>query len=326
MSVLSILWTLAAEGGRKMKKYLPYIAAIITASIFGFSFLFTKDALDVVSPIHLLAFRFGLAALAMFFLWLFRIIKINYSGKKMGLLLLLAVVQPGLYFIFETAGINLTTSSEAGLMIALIPVVVTIFASIFLREKPVRIQIFFILLSVSGVIFIIFMKGTTSVKNNFLGMFFLGGAVLMAAIYNILSRKLSLNFRPVEITFIMMFSGAVLFNLIALSQLRGNISQYLLPLTDLKVLGSILYLGLLSSIVAFFMMNYTLSRIEAAQSAVFANLTTIISILAGVFVRNEPFYWFQIVGGIMIITGVWGTNYFGLQKKRLQSRYNELSH
>jgi drug/metabolite transporter (DMT)-like permease len=59
------------------------------------------------------------------------------------------------------------------------------------------------------------------------------------------------------------------------------------------------------------MMNYTLSKITAAESAVFANLTTVVSIAAGVVFRNEPFFKFQVVGAVLIIIGVWGTNYFG---------------
>lgn len=40
------------------------------------------------------------------------------------------------------------------------------------------------------------------------------------------------------------------------------------------------------------------------------------SIVAGVLIRHEPFYWYQIVGAIMILSGVWGTNYFGSKINR----------
>jgi drug/metabolite transporter (DMT)-like permease len=48
---------------------------------------------------------------------------------------------------------------------------------------------------------------------------------------------------------------------------------------------------------------------------VFSNLTTVISIIAGVFVRHEAFHWYQILGGIMIILGVWGTNRYKPQQE-----------
>jgi len=73
---------------------------------------------------------------------------------------------------------------------------------------------------------------------------------------------------------------------------------------------SIVYLGLISSVVGFFMMNYMLSKVEASRSAVFANLVTIVSIIAGVILLKDPFHWYHLVGSIFIIAGVWGTNQF----------------
>jgi drug/metabolite transporter (DMT)-like permease len=300
------------------KKYLPILAGLTFSVIFGFTFMFTKEGLEVISPFHLLGFRFALAAIIMSCLVLTGIIKINFKEKKLGALFLLATAQPGLYFIFETFGVNMTTSSEAGLMISLIPVVVTILAAIFLDEKPTQKQLFFIILSVAGVMFIELMKGTMNVKSNYLGLLVIFGAVLMGGLYNILSRSLSLSFKPVEITFVMVWYGSILFNTIAFIRKGGSIRAYLAPLTNIEVIIPIIYLSLFASVVAFFMMNYTLSKIQASQSAVFANLTTVVSILAGVLIRHEPFYWFQVVGAAMIIIGVWGTNYYGEIKKPIE--------
>ncbi len=294
-----------------MKKYLPYISGILFSSIFGFSFMFTKEGLQYLHPFHLLAFRFTLALLFLSILYKLKVIKLNFRGKKLGLLFLLALAQPGLYFIFETYGIAMTTSAEAGMMIALIPVFVTIMGAVFLKEKPKLIQIPFIVFSVAGVIFIALMRDSGSQSGRLTGIILLLGAVLMGSIFNILSRKLSLNFKPVELTFTMMFSGTMIFNILAVIKHNGGFISYITPLSHPQVFISIVYLGLFSSVLAFFMLNFTLSKITAAQSAVFANLTTVIAILAGVYIRGENFYWYQIVGGILIIVGVWGTNYYG---------------
>lgn len=295
----------------KIKKYLPLMAGVTFSTIFGFTFMFTKEGLEFVNIFHLLGFRFSLAAIAMTILKYIGLIKLEFKGKDLKSLLILATAQPGLYFIFETLGVNMTASSEAGLMISLIPVVVTIMAAIFLNERPTKKQLIFVILSVAGVIFITLMKGSTDVANNYLGMLVLMGAVIMGGIYNILSRKLSLDFTPVEITYMMVWYGTILFNIIAIIRYEGSFVNYFQPLTEIKVLIPVFYLGILASVVAFFMMNYTLSRVQASQAAVFANLTTVVSIIAGVVFRGESFYWFQFVGAAMIIIGVWGTNYYG---------------
>jgi drug/metabolite transporter (DMT)-like permease len=300
----------------KYHRYLPYFAGIIVSVIFGFSFMFTKNALDNITPFHLLAFRFATAALMLTVLMAAGLIKVDFRGKALGELLILSVIQPVFYFICETTGVSLTSSSEAGMMIALIPVVVAVLSAIFLKEIPTKIQSLFIVTSVAGVFFIIFMNSGSIKANNF-GMIALMGAVISAGIYNILSRKLSLKFTPVEITFVMMWFGAITFNLISLGQhiYNGTVNQYMMPLFNGNVLMALAYLGILSSVAAFFMMNFMLSRIPASQSAVFSNLTTVVSIIAGVAIRGENFYWYQLVGAVLILLGVWGTNYFGLKEK-----------
>ncbi|WP_018250022.1 DMT family transporter [Orenia marismortui] len=300
--------------------YLPILAGLGTSFIFGFSFLFTKQALDSLDVFHLLALRFSFAAVLLTILKLLRIIKIDFKGKRWGLLILLGFCQPVAYFICETLGLELTTSSEAGMMIALIPVVVTILASIFLKEIPNRNQLLFVIISVAGVIFIVTMKGNTEVNGNLLGIFLLLGAVFSASFFNIISRKSSLQFKPVEITYIMMMMGAIIFNVISLfSHIRdNNINNYFAPLANLNILFAIFYLGIVSSVIAFFLVNFTLAKMEASRSAVFANLTTVISVIAGVLLRNEPFYWFHLLGGMMILLGVWGTNYYGQNNKAFE--------
>ncbi|MDD3705271.1 MAG: EamA family transporter [Clostridiaceae bacterium] len=295
---------------RKYEAYLPYLAGFAVSLIFGLSFMFTKQALETLPTTLLLSYRFSLAALLLTLLWLSGAIKINLKNKPLKELMLLSLFQPIAYFIFETTGVKLASSSEAGIMIALIPVVVTIFAAIFLKERPSKAQLFFMVSSVIGVIFIVLMSGSENRTGHLAGILSLLGAVLAAGVYNILSRKLSANFTPVEITFVMMWTGAAVFSTLSAATgiINGNIEKYITYLGSASTLFSILYLGVLSSVCAFFMMNYMLSKIPASNSSVFSNLTTVVSIIAGVFIRHETFHWYQFAGSIIIILGVWGTN------------------
>ncbi len=300
----------------KDNSILPILAGITKSIIYGFSFFFIAEALIELAPMHLLGYRFAFAALTLTILHLIGLIKIDLRKKKLGSLIILAIFQPVVYFTFETVGVKMTSGSEAGMLIATIPVVVTFLSVVFLNERPTIMQIISILVSVSGVFFIILMTGVSG-TGNILGTFALFGAVFSAGIYNILSRKLSVVFKPVEITFVMVWIGAITFNGVAVVQhiMKGEIGQYLQPLTNKNILVALLYLGILSSICAFFLVNFMLSQLEASRSAVFSNLTTIIAILAGVIFRNESFYWFHVIGGLLILLGVYGTNYFGSRRK-----------
>ncbi|MFW2487368.1 DMT family transporter [Clostridium chromiireducens] len=292
---------------------IPYITAIITNFIFGLSFLFSKQALRVAAPMELLSFRFLAAFFVMTILIWIKVIKVDYKNKPMKWLIILALVEPIIYFIFETYGIQRTSSSLGGLMIALIPILVTILAIYILHEKPSIRQALSIILSVSGVALIILMENSNDPGGStLLGILLLGGAVFSAALFNIIARKISKDFTAIEVTYFMMIIGAIFFNLISIidHMLNRELPKYFLPLSSPSFVSSVLYLGILSSVVAYFLTNYTLSKMEASRCSVFANISTIVSIAAGVLVLNENFYLYHFIGSVMILVGVWGTNYY----------------
>ncbi|MCK8827094.1 EamA family transporter [Natroniella acetigena] len=100
------------------------------------------------------------------------------------------------------------------------------------------------------------MAGSGEMETRLTGIFLLLGAVLAGGIYNILSRKSSLQFKPVEITYVMMVVGAIVFNGVAIIQhlLAGELTTYFFPLMKIETIIAIIYLGILSSVVAFFML------------------------------------------------------------------------
>jgi len=294
----------------------PYLAGVGFATIFGFSFLFAKEALDYVDPLRLLAFRFALAAVVVTALTLCGVVKVKLRGKDLRPLLRVALLQPVAYFVTETVGLRFVTSSQAGMMIALIPILVAIFSALFLKEKTTMTQWKFILLSVSGVAVIVTMQNAGAEGANLLGLLLLFCAVTAAALFNIVSREATGKFTPFEITFVMMWTGAIVFNAMAFTShmLTGSLATFGDALRYPDVWIGTLYLGILSSVVAFLLVNYSLSKIPASQSAVFANVGTVVAVFAGVTLRAEPFYWYSGLGVLMILTGVWGANYFGATK------------
>ena len=113
---------------------------------------------------------------------------------------------------------------------------------------------------------------------------------------------------PVEITFMTMWTGAVGFNIAGVSAAfsDGTISQYISAALQPGVLAGILYLSVLSSVVAFFGVNFALSKLHTSNTAAFANLTTVVSVLAGVLIGGEPLYGIQIGGMALILLSIWG--------------------
>ncbi|AUD65252.1 hypothetical protein BK011_05970 [Tenericutes bacterium MZ-XQ] len=295
-----------------------HIAGILFASIFGFSFLFSKIALSYVTPIGLIAYRFLIAFITFEILRQLKIIKINIKKEQMKYLIAVAFFQPILYFLFETFGLNLVSSGEAGMMIALIPIFVAILSSLIIKERPKPIQVLFILLSVTGVIIIQLSKLGSESNSEVLGFILLLLAVISAAMFNIASRTASQKaLRPMEVTYFMMLFGAFTFNIIYVIQLivEQRIGDYFTNLLYIDILLPIVYLGIVASIGGFFLVNLVLSKVPAHVSSIYANLSTIVAIIAGVILLDETITLYHIIGSIFIITGVYGTVRFNRRKK-----------
>ncbi|MEA3470204.1 MAG: DMT family transporter, partial [Thermodesulfobacteriota bacterium] len=102
------------------KTYLALMGAVI---FWGLSFVATKMALASIPTFTLIFARFSLSAL-FFLLLILRNGLPRFSKKDHVFLFLLSFFEPGLYFIFETLGLQYTTAPKASLIIATIPVAV----------------------------------------------------------------------------------------------------------------------------------------------------------------------------------------------------------
>lgn len=292
---------------KSMNEKTALLLALLGNVIFGFSFLFSKQALAVAAPFVLLAVRFSAAFIMMNCLALTGKFKLSLRGKDVKLLLFLGTLQPVLYFICESYGIRLLSTSFVGTIIALVPVACLVLGMLILREKVRPLQAVCALVSVAGVF--LTTLGQDSGSFSWGGFGLLVGAVFVAAMFTVLSRKTSREFTAFERTYVMFALGCVTFVAIALIQCRGDIRGMLLtPLTDPGFWASVLFLAGASSVGAFLMLNYALTYLDVARVSIFANITTVVSILAGILILRESFGIYQALGSAIIIAGVYGVN------------------
>ncbi|NWK69718.1 DMT family transporter [Bacillus paramycoides] len=302
-----------------------YISALLYSFIIGFSFMFVKLALTITNPLDTLAHRFTVAFIAASIPVIFGFVKLNISFKNILALLPLAIFYPALFFAFQAFGLVYTSSSEAGIIQAAIPIFTMILASYFLKEYTNIWQKTSVLISVIGVIYIFIMNGIVAHKTSFIGVILILLSALSSACYNVLARKMTKKFKLMDLTYTMTALGFISFNSIAIVDHlnKDTITIYFKPFTNGTFLISILYLGLLSSLLTALLLNYSLSYIEAAKISVFSNLSTLITIIAGVVFLHEQIAYYHIIGTIMIIIGVIGTNFLG--KKGILARKKNIS-
>lgn len=292
-------------------------AALLGNSIFGFSFLFSSVALKVASPFVLLSARFLLAFLTLNLLLLTGKQKLDLKGKPIKKLLLLGLTQPVLYFIFENYGIAMTTSSFSGVMLGLMPVMGLILGRVMLGERPTALQTVCAFGSIFGVALTTVGGGVGAVAP--LGFLVLVGAVVSAALFNVISRDTSKDFTAFERTYVMFALGSVVFTAIALLQSIGDPASLTVPLTTWQFWGPVVYLAVASSVCAFLLINYALTEISVAKSTICSNFATVISVLAGIFIMGDSFTAVQLIGVVIIIVSVFGVSYKKSEKQKVKS-------
>lgn len=284
------------------------VAGIVGNSIFGFSFLFSKIALKYVSPIVLLSVRFDIAFITMLILAMCRYISINLKGKNLKSLIWLGVLQPIIYFLCENNGLLHASSSIAGVIIAVIPVVTFFTGFAMLHEGFLLKQLVWAIVSLLGVS-IISMVGNSEGNLELIGCILLFGAVISAALFNTVSRQIADEFTSTERTFVMFLLGSVFFTTMGFVETKGNWIRVVgAACVHKEFLVTMIYLGIVSSIMAFYCLNYAVSYLPVRQATSYAILTSIISVLAGVLILHEHISLVQVAGIVLILLGVYKVN------------------
>lgn len=276
--------------------------------IFGFSFLFSKIALDIVEPIVLIAVRFLTAFIVLNLLVLvgkvFKIDALSFSikGKPKKNILLLALCQPVIYFIAESYGIKLTSSSFSGTIIAMIPIVGIVVDCIIMRSKINIHQILCAILSVVGVG--LTMVGAKDLSSSAIGLILLLIAVMASSLFFVFSKNAATDYNPLERTYIMFGSGCAVYIPLAILHSANDFGYVLGAFKESVFIISIFYLAVASSVVAFLLLNFGSNHVSVSNATLMANITTVISIFAGVVFLHESFSFMQLIGALIIIVSV----------------------
>ena len=289
----------------KKTQFKAMLAAIACHAFWGFSFLASRKGLDAAPVFVLLSHRFLLSFLAMNLMLLLGAGKLGLRRKGIWKPLLLGLMEPVVYFFGEQYGILHSNTVFSGVMIAMIPIVSTLAAAPVLGEKPTAGQLLFSVLSVGGVVGIGLMNRGSGALD-WIGVLALTVAVLSAGAYTLIGRSISRDYTPFERTYSMMGVGAAVFTPLAFLQTEGSVSGYLQPLSQPNYLFAVLFLALVCSVACYFLSGYTITYMTVARETVFANLTTAVSVVAGVLFLREPFTWFGALCCLIIFVGIYG--------------------
>lgn len=288
------------------KRQTGYLFLLTGYVIFGFSFMFSKGILEMTTPFVMLGVRFALVTLLMGVILVVKKKRIPWRHPRFKELIALGLVQPFLYFVCESYGVKLLQTSFVGIILSLIPITSFGLGSLFLKERVSMSQIGFAILGISGVILTTLGEATGSFS--LLGMLFILGSVVTASLFNVISRRSATQFDAYERTFVQFFVGFIMFVPLAIMDISKDITRWTTPVSTFSFWGGMIFLAAVSSVLAFLLINHAMTHVEVAKASIFANVTTIVSIFAGIVFLHESFGWVQALGTVVILVSVYGVN------------------
>ncbi len=253
-------------------------------------------------PIFSLAFiRFGIAALLLF---PFVLNKLFIKKGDWPILVFSALCCVTFNIGFFFLGLKLTTALNAGIIIASTPLFTILFARLFLKEKIAQNLIFGAAFGLIGIGIII---SKDFFANGFnlspLGDLLIFLAMISFVLYEVAGKKLAeRNYNPLSITFYSFAIGALTFLPAAVLEFQKK-PDWIISLPVPAFLG-IAFGIFFSSLAAYYLWEWGLSKISTARVGFFFYLDPIAATIVAVLLLKETITPFFILGSLFIFLGL----------------------
>ncbi len=295
----------------KKQQITLYIGLISAMFFWGLTFVFYKFAFDSFKPLTIILFRL---LISIVFIYLAaKILRKSQKVRKedMKYLLLLAFFEPFLYFLGETYGMELVSSTTAAVIIATIPLLVPFGASFFFGEKLSRINILGLLISTIGVVAVV-SSGQADWGATLKGILLMLIAVLSAVGYTLLVKKLVNNYNGFTITLWQNGFGAIM---ILPFFLVFDFQHAVSTIPETNPLLALIYLGVFGSSITFILFTRAVRELGAAKANIFANLIPVFTAITAYFLLKEEMPLLKIAGIILVLSGLILSQIKRLRKK-----------
>ena len=289
------------------KTILIYIKLILTAILWGGTFIAGRVVAKDVGPFSASFFRFAIAS-SFLILFVRRIDGKLILPKKRQMVpvILLGLTGVFTYNVFFIKGLKLINAGRASIIIANNPVFIAILSAYFFKEKLNMIKAVGIIISVTGAIIVI-SKGNLNeiVQGNIgWGEIFIFCCVLSWVAYSLIGKVVMVDLSPLSSVFYSCVIGTFfLFFPACFEGIFYNFHNY--PIT--AWLG-IFYLGIFGTVVGFVWYYEGIKKIGPTKASLFINFVPVSAVILAFMILDEPITLSLFIGTILVCAGVYLTN------------------
>ena len=277
--------------GSMNKHFLGKAGLIIVTVIWGSSFALNDVALKVFTPVQLLTLRFGIAGILMLVVFWKQVKKIEkeelFRGVILGVILFIA-------YILQTIALLYTTPSKNAFLTAFSVVLVPIISFIFLKSKVERKDILGACLSLAGVA----LMSLTDLTMINLGDLLTLACAIFFALYIIYTTKYVKGGNPYSLTTIQLLTAFIL------SGVTGLFLNETWDFTSTVANGSILYLAIFCTLIAYLLQTMSQRYTTSSETAVILSMESLFGMIFSMIIVNEHITTKTALGACLIFLGV----------------------
>ena len=280
---------------------IVYLAIFTAVIVGGAAPVFAKIALKETSPALFTFLRACLSTLVVLpFLIKYRI-KLDKNLIKAILVTLFLTAN----FLIFAYGVRLTTASISQIIYVISPVVIAVLSYLILNERINSKKVLGIILGFigAGVIVILPVLDSNPFSGNLIGNLLIMLAVLTFSLYSVLSKKLHINFSPIQIVIVLSFT--TLFAMAPLTLYEVLTSGTKIFNISRLALFSIFYVGAIMTVAYYTLHQYAIKHGSPLAASTIVYLQPVATFVWAAVLLGEGLTPGVIVGGTIAFLGTY---------------------
>ena len=283
---------------QKQSNLLSIISVLGALILWSSSFGAIKFAYTTSPPITLAVVRFIVATLILGALTLLPQNRVKLEKKDIFTVVICGLTGIMLYAVLQNIAMQWTSASSATLIIASYPIITLLLESAIYKTKLSALKIVAILIAIVGVVILSYVKPSSRVEGELLGILLLVIAGVVWAVYNFMTKKVVNRYPPITLLFYSTLFGTILMLPLALLER----AQWKAP--TLTSFSMMMFLGVFCSVIAFLLYNRGLKTMAASTVTSMLNLVPIFGVLFSWLLLGEQVTPRKFIGGAIVIFGV----------------------
>jgi drug/metabolite transporter (DMT)-like permease len=278
-----------------------HLLMFVHSALSAGTYLAGKRALAEVSPVELALVRFALAAVA--HAVVLRRLRPGFARRDLPALAALGVLAVAVNQVLFLAGLARSTPGHAALLYAMTPIFVFLIEWLRGKERATPGKVAGIAVAFAGTVVVLAGRGVLGLagaRDALAGDVLLLLAVIAWAIYAVGGKAYAATYGGLATGSVTLVAGTVLCAPAGLAFLHVDRFAQMSPLG----LASVVYLVVVTSVVAWLIYYWALGHAEASRVAVWSNIQPVLTALLAWALYGERLTAPFVGGGLMVVAGV----------------------